>query len=457
VAVLTLALGIGANTSLFTALDTVMFRPLPAREADRLVFVANGREETFSFPFYERLREGIGSFEGCAAVQYRAPRRELSASDANGEAEQIAAQGVTGNFFKVLGVPPLLGRTLVDEDDQKGAAEPVAVISHALWQRRFASDPAIIGRTVRLDNLPLTVVGVMPSGFVGFQADVSPDVWWPLQLITQLEERGRNVLSEGVSWLVLFGRLRDAITREQAQAEVSAFFRRQLEDPAWRLSRLDLVTAIKDHGNAVAGLSRARLQPVLVIAQVALSVVLLAGATLFVRTLRNLRSLDFGFRSDNLITFSMDPGRARRELWLSKPAQMELLLRRLLEELEAIPGIQSVSIGGAGLLTGNGISMDVAVEGYSPAPGEEMRTSVILAGPRFFETMRVPLLRGREFTRADEPGAGVNGAPEHATFAILGQAMARRFFGDSDPVGRHFTVDGVTCSLPWNVLPHVTM
>src|SRR5262249_54360689 len=101
VAGMTLAVGIGADTSLFTAPDTVMFRPLPVREPDRLVFVANGREETFSFPFYERLRQGIGAFEGCGAVQWRAPQHDFSASDSNGETEQVSAQAVTGNFFKV--------------------------------------------------------------------------------------------------------------------------------------------------------------------------------------------------------------------------------------------------------------------------------------------------------------------------------------------------------------------
>src|SRR5207244_119613 len=124
VAVLTLALSIGANTSLFTAIDAVMFRPLHAREAGRLVFVANGRDETFSFPFYERLRQAVGSLSGCAAAQFRAPRRELSAADSKSEAESVSAQGVTGNFFAVLGVPALLGRTFVDEDDRNGAAQP---------------------------------------------------------------------------------------------------------------------------------------------------------------------------------------------------------------------------------------------------------------------------------------------------------------------------------------------
>jgi predicted permease len=207
--------------------------------------------------------------------------------------------------------------------------------------------------------------------------------------------------------------------------------------PAWRFSRPDLIAAIKDQGSAQSGPSRGRLQSMLIIAQVALSVLLLAGASLFTHTLRNLRTLDFGFRSDNLVTFSVDPGR-----WRPDATQLEVLQRRLLMELETLPGIRSVSIGGAGVLTGNGISMDVSVDGYSPAPGEEMRTWAILAGPRFFETMQIPVLRGREFTRSDEPNAAPGAAMSHATVAILGEAMARRFFGDSDPIGRYFTVEG---------------
>jgi predicted permease len=589
VAVLTLALGIGANTSLFTAIDTVLLRPLPAREPGRLVFVANGREETFSYPFYEQLREAMSSFTGCAATQYRAARRDLNFSDSNDEVETISAQGVSGNFFRVLGVAASAGRTITDEDDRKGAAQPVVVISHALWRRLFAADPAVIGRAVRLDNVPVTIIGVMPPDFVGFQADVSPDLWWPIQLVSQLEPPGRSPMGEGVSWLVIFGRLGDGTTPAEAQAEARIFFRRQLEDqiarnpnrpqvernrilsqrldllpgtagyvgarsafrqplvvlmaavgvvlliasaniaglllargaarqrefavraalgagryrilrqltaeslllallggagglilarlgtaflanflaqsstpvalapdgrafsftlvvsllaavvfglaPAWRLSRLDLIEAIKHQGSSLAGPARGRLQPLLVISQVALSVLLLACAGLFVRTLRNLRTLDFGFHSDNLITFTVDSGR-----WRPDAAQAEFLQRRLLAELETLPGIRSVSIGGAGLLTGNGVSMDVAVDGYSPAPDEEMRTWAVLAGPRFFETMGVPLLRGREFTRADEPAARAE--PGHANVAILGEAMARRFFGDGDPLGQHFTVDG---------------
>ena len=590
VAVLTLALGIGANTALFTAIDTVMFRPLMARDPSRLAFVGNGRDETFSFPFYERLSQAVGSFEGCAAAQWRAPQRELGVSGANAESESVSAQGVTGNFFSVLGVPPRLGRTFVGEDDLKGNAQPAVVISHALWKRRFGGEPGVIGLKANLDNVPVTIVGVMPPGFVGFEADVRPDVWWPLQFVSQLDRRGQNPLSEGVSWLVLFGRLRDGINRKQAQAEVSVFFRRQLEEevsknpnrpraererilsqtlelrpggagyvgarsefqqplvilisavgmvlliactnvaglllargmarqrefavraalgasrrrivrqllaesivlsliggaaglllarggtiflseflaqsstpvqiapdlralcftlivslitgtlcglfPALRSSQLDLVTAMKNQSSVAPGSSHARLQPLFVIAQVSLSVMLLTGAGLFLRTLHNLRAVDFGFQRDHLVCLALDFGRLQPDR-----ARRDALLRRLLIELETAPGVRDVSIGGAGMLSGNGLSMDVAVDGYTPAPEEEMRTSAVLAGPRFFETLQVPLLRGRAFTPADEPPPTSAGEPSHAIVAIIGEAMARRFFGNSDPVGRHFIVD----------------
>jgi predicted permease len=585
--VLTLALGIGANTALFTAVDTIMFRPLAARDPDRLVLVAKDHDE-FSFPFYERLRASLTSLEGLSASQFRAPRRTFIVSSSKSEPQEITTQGVTGNFFSVLGVAPLYGRTFTQDDDTKGAAQPIVVISYAFWRQHFGADPTIVGVSARLDNVPVTIVGVMPPDFVGFEADVKPDLWWPLQLISQFEVgTGRSPMGEGVSWLVLFGRLRKGILREQAQAEASAFFRRQLEDqiaenpnrptaererilsqklellpgragfvgargefsqpltilmgavgivlliacaniaglllarglvrrrefalraalgagrgriagqiltegfllaglggasgfilarlgtkflaifieqsntpvslvpdvralffaiaaslvtgvvfsfaPAWRSSRLDLTTAIKNQGNTMTSDSSARLQPLLVIAQVALSVLLLAGAGLFVHTLRNLRTVGFGFKGDQLLCLEVDPGRSRRDA-----VQMELVLRRLLTELETVPGVRGVSLGGGGLLTGNGINMDVAVEGYTPARDEEMRTAVVLAGARFFETLHVPLLNGRDFTPADEEISRKSG---HATVAILGEGMARHFFGSDNPVGKHLTVD----------------
>lgn len=587
VAVLTLALGIGANAALFSALDALLFRPLAAKDPSRLVYVSTGRD--FSFPLYERMRASMSSFEGeLAASQIRAPLREVLVPGWD-RAEEIPTQGVTGNFFNILGVPPLLGRTFVEDDDRKGSAEPVVVISHGVWVQRFGADPAVLGRQVRLDNVPVTIIGVMPPDFVGFESDVRPGLWWPLQLVSRIETR-QSPLGEGVSWLVLFGRLQHGVTREQAQAEASVFFRREIEEelakdptrspaererllkqelrvlsgragfvgargefqqpltilmaavavvlliactniaglllargttrqrefamrtalgagrgrivrqlfiesfvlvasggvsgvivaqagtrflshfiaqsntplavapdertvfftfgvtvvvgilcgliPAWRSSRTDLVTAIKSQTNVTERSSRSWLQPTLVIAQVALSILLLAGAGLFLRTLQNLRTVDFGFHRDQLVSLSIDPGRAKRSRM-----EQEQLVRSVMTELETVPGIRSASIGGAGLLTGNGISMDVTVEGYTPAPGDEMRARAILAGPHFFETLGVPLLRGRGFVAADELPSPAEGESASPTVAVIGEAMARRFFPDTDPVGKYFTVD----------------
>jgi predicted permease len=167
--------------------------------------------------------------------------------------------------------------------------------------------------------------------------------------------------------------------------------------------------------------------------QVALSMLLLAAAGLFVRTLHNLRALDLGFVPENLLTLSLDPGR-----WRPDAAQRNVLMRRLLAELETLPGVRRVSVGGFGLLSGNGYNTHFTVDGYSPAPDEELRASVIFAGPQFFETLRVPLLRGRDFTGSDEPAPAPGGAPAAvAPVAILGEAMARKYFGDADPIGRH--------------------
>lgn len=179
-----------------------MFRPLRVPETDRLVFFANKNDEDYSFPFYDRLRKEVSSFSGCAASQFRAPTREVSGGD--GGVGPVAAQAVSGNFFGTLKTSASLGRTLVEDDDRTGAGEAVVVISDAYWRRQFGADPAIVGKVVRLDNLPVTIVGVMPAGFVGFETDVSPDVWFPIQLVTQLEPGrnnfGRRSVVAGVVW-----------------------------------------------------------------------------------------------------------------------------------------------------------------------------------------------------------------------------------------------------------------
>jgi len=196
--------------------------------------------------------------------------------------------------------------------------------------------------------------------------------------------------------------------------------------PALAATRAVVVTTLKDEAGGVVGGSRqARVRQALVIGQVALSMMLLAGAGLFARSLFNLRSVDAGFSLDNLLTFSVDPTLSGYEA----PRALSLF-DRTQEALAAVPVVRDVSMSEMGAFTGNGWSMTVKVDGYQSKEDEDMNPSVDGIGPRYFATMGVPLVAGREFTPAD-----AQGAPK---VAIINETMAQYFFRDTNPVGRRF-------------------
>ena len=175
VAVLTLALGIGANTAIFTIINTVLLRSLPVKDPEELVQVVltSGSprpEYTFSYPFFERLRQSGHSLAGLfAAGGVGQKDRLVVPNGGDAETEFVRAQPVSGNFFSVLAVPALLGRTITAEADRLGNPQAVAVISHSFWQRRFGGDVTVVGKVVTFDDVPFTIVGVTPPGFFGFQ------------------------------------------------------------------------------------------------------------------------------------------------------------------------------------------------------------------------------------------------------------------------------------------------
>ena len=231
VAVLTLALGIGANTAIFTVINTLLLRPLPVEKPEQLVLLPNvgskGRDEVFSYPLYRELRDGTHSLSGLFAAGGPGRQRILAGAPGDVEAEPIIGQAVSGNFFSVLGVSALIGRTLTADDDQAGNPQPVAVISHGFWQRRFGADPSIVGKAISLDGVPFTIVGVTPPSFFGFQVGASPDLWWPMQMVPQVTgDAGR--LSEGNSWMRLMGRVPEGDNPGHAQAELGVIFQRNL-------------------------------------------------------------------------------------------------------------------------------------------------------------------------------------------------------------------------------------
>ena len=236
VALLTLALGIGANTAMFTVVNALLLRSLPVSNPEELVQVVtrsgSSYANSFSHPFYKMLRDDGRSLSGLFAAGGVGERDQLIVPGAgNAEAEFVHGQPVSGNFFSVLGVPAMIGRTLTPADDQADNPQAVVVIGHGFWQRRFAADPAIIGRTVNFKEVPFTIVGVTPPAFFGFQPSDNPDLWWPLQTAPQIDRDPSGWrLKEGTSWLRLMGRLSAGVERRQAEAELAVIYQHYRDD-----------------------------------------------------------------------------------------------------------------------------------------------------------------------------------------------------------------------------------
>ena len=239
VAVLTLALGIGANTSIFSVINAALLRKLPVRDPQQLAIVGDParvhsystgspRTDLLSEPLYQELARAQDAFDGLAATGYLGPDPEVLVDEheQTGTRARAAARIVSGNFFSVIGVDAIMGRTFRAEDEKAPGSDPVTVISYKFWERRFNRDPGVIGRTIRVNGYPLTVIGVMPRGFTGEVVGDSQDLWVPLMMQPQVmpaENRLNNVQD---AWLVLIGRLKSGLTIEQAQARMQVTYQR---------------------------------------------------------------------------------------------------------------------------------------------------------------------------------------------------------------------------------------
>jgi predicted permease len=224
VAILTLALGIGANTAIFGVVDRLLVRALPVNEPQQLVNLTGrdekgGEDTSFSYPIYADYRDQNEVFAGLLAFS----ETPLNCSE-GGSPERILGVLVSGNFFDVLGVTPALGRTFLPEEDHTPGAHPVAVVSYGLWRRKFGADPKLVGRTITLNTHRFTVIGVAPAEFRGLRRGLSPDVYVPIQMIAQAwpGREARHLQSRGFSWLNLMGRLKPGVSRAQAEASMSA-------------------------------------------------------------------------------------------------------------------------------------------------------------------------------------------------------------------------------------------
>jgi len=242
IAVLTLALGIGANTAIFTVVNALLLKALPVRNPSELAIVgdptaaderANGTPqlEVVSYPLYQELRDRNSVFTGlCAAANDHHTQVDTGQGD-DPASQKITVRMVSGNYFSVLGIEPGAGRLLSDSDDTAENANPVVVLGYAYWQRKFAQSPTIIGKDIRLNGYPFTVIGVAPAGFEGDVVGEQIALFVPLSMQPEIV-RGRHWRTAvNTSWLSLIGRLKSGVTLAQAEANMNVLLQQALHGP----------------------------------------------------------------------------------------------------------------------------------------------------------------------------------------------------------------------------------
>jgi len=587
VAVLSLALGAGANTAIFQLLDAVRLRSLPVARPAELAEVRisdmtgargnfSGWHPAVTNPVWEQIRDRQQAFSG--AFAWGADTFNLAAG---GEIRPAQALWVSGDFFDVLGVRPVLGRVFTRDDDRRGCGSPGVVISYPFWQREFGGNPAVVGQKLQLADSPFEIVGVTPASFFGLEVGRSFDVAVPICAAAIMRGRGQ-MLDSGTSWwLAVVGRLKPGWSHERAAAHLGALspgifestlpanypavnvghylkFRLQAEPagsgfsqlrenyerplwlllaiaglvllvacanlanlmlarasarerevavrlalgasrgrlvrqllaeslllaaagaalgallalglsqflvsllssqgdsafldlaPDWRLlaftaglavltcavfgltpavraTRIAPGAAMKAGGRGLtAGRERFGLRRALVVSQVALSLVLVAGALLFSRSLGNLLTLETGFRQEGLLITAA--GFARLNL---SPERLLPFRRELLERVRALPGVESAAETSLVPLSGSASGNTVWMEGAGARDGAGSSFSGV--GPDYFKTMGTPLVAGRDFDDRDTPTS--------PKVAIVNEAFARRIAGNANPVGRRFWVE----------------
>jgi predicted permease len=229
-AALLLALGIGANTAIFSVVDAVLLKSLPVKDPEQLVLLNNTKtgmyRNLFSYTAYEQIRDQDRTLSGVLAYY---PLRLTVNVDGQPESA-ITGQLVSGSYYQVLGVGAALGRTIVPEDDREPGEHPVCVISHGYWQRRFGRDPGVVGKTIQLGGYSFTIIGVTPPEFFGTEVGSAMDISAPLMMQQQVWPGSRSIVAEEWDRFRLMGRLRPGVMLEQAQASLGLLYQRYIAD-----------------------------------------------------------------------------------------------------------------------------------------------------------------------------------------------------------------------------------
>ncbi len=302
VAVLSLALGIGANTAIFTLIDGAMLKALPVKDPHQLVFLSNpaaagvsvgiqtGVRSLFTYEEFEQIRSGQQAFSGVFAAESGPDRVQVSFGGS--APEQAQAKLVSGDYFAVQGVDALLGQTFTSAGENGPGSTPVAVISYGYWKRKFGLSSSALGTGIQVNGVPLTIVGIAPQRYFGESVGDAPDLWIPMMMQPQIK-RGRFWLrddaskAEKVMWLHVAGRLKPGVTREQAEANVNLIFRQALAaragsnlTPDRKREVMDQKIRLQDGARGASAWREEFSQPLLVLMSVVGLVLLIACANI---------------------------------------------------------------------------------------------------------------------------------------------------------------------------------
>ena len=593
IAILTLALGIGANTAIFSLLQQVLLRQLPVKNPSELVVLRSAGPKTghvwtdgddaesFSFPMYKALRDNNSVFSGTIG------RFAFWASIAShGQTERGSGELVSGNYFEVLGVQPVLGRVFSLQDDRTPGAQPVVVLSHQYWTRRFGADPGVLNQTLLVNNTELAIVGVAQSGFTGIQVGQTPDVFVPLMMKGQMRPGDNSLEDWNDYWMAILARLKPGESIAKAQLGINAAYRPLLEEqsrkitsfneqrrkefvnqqvslapgsrgrttlqrdsgtpltalfvmvalvlliactnvanlllaqgaarqrefairaalgasrgrmfrqllsesflcafaggalglllgswlmnilipavgsdasihglstrldatvlafaagatllsgllfaliPAWRVTRTGVTQTLKDQGSTSSlGMSHVHFRKTLVAGQVAFTMLLLAGACLYTRTLWNLRKQNLGLQTENVITFSLQPDLNGYDI-----QRTIALIDQLRNRITAIPGVRGEGISEIPTLTGDDMGANITVPSNPQASEEHPHINYDAISPGYFSTLGVPLLSGRDLNNGDSATS--------PKVAVVNELMAKIFFPNRNAIGERFAFGG---------------
>jgi predicted permease len=228
IAVITLALGIGANLIVFSVVNAVMLKPLPVTRPDELVSLytsdfSGPRYGMSSYPDYLDIRDRAQALDGLIAYW-----RQSVIMRRGGQAEEfITADIVTGNYFETLGIRPAPGRAFLPDEDRTRGTHPVAVMSYGCWQRRFGGDPNLVGKTITLNNLGYTVIGIAPPEFAGLTRGISADIWIPMMMTPRISPGDDSLENRSARMMTLIGRLKPGVTLQEAQAHLAILAEQQ--------------------------------------------------------------------------------------------------------------------------------------------------------------------------------------------------------------------------------------